>query len=35
MKALDKMVTEINMSLYAIEMDEERFNPEVVASILE
>ena len=35
MKALNKMVTEINMSLYAIEMDEERFNPEVMASILE
>lgn len=34
MKALDKMVTEVNMSLYAIEMDEERFNPDVVASIL-
>jgi hypothetical protein len=35
MKALDKMVTEINMSLYAIEMDEEKFSPELMVSILE
>ena len=32
--ALEDMVTEVNMSLYAVELDAEGFEPELVASIL-
>jgi Ran GTPase-activating protein (RanGAP) involved in mRNA processing and transport len=34
LRALEEMVTEVNMSLYALELETEGFDPELVASIL-
>lgn len=34
LRALEDMVTEVNMSLYAVELHAEDFDPDLVASIL-
>ena len=35
LRALEDMVTKVNMSLYSIEMDLEKFDPDLIDSILE
>jgi hypothetical protein len=35
LRALEDMVTKVNMSLYSIEMDMEKFDPDLIDNILE